>query len=251
MNVIAPSGERRDDRLRDFGEMAEGGNYWCVSDPEARFVDHYLNGDLGIVFRRKEGRPRREPKQDGFILKMIPDGGVGAIHRHLDASGARSDLNQFPMLSFKVEVMEEVERVVPSFVRSYVFDRGSFRLGKPIFRFVLFDSPQKIGGIGGNWKIRTAISYHAIALNEGSEQQIEACSQRVDDGTDLGVQDRVGWAEAVKNHQDVAALIRVRLHSDVIWAAPLVGYEALFEAWDLGYGPVDCGLSIKKVIEHG
>lgn len=28
------------------------------------------------------------------------------------------------------------------------------------------------------------------------------------------------------------------------------GREALFEAWDLGYGPVDCGLGIKEVIAH-
>jgi len=178
-------------------------------------------------------------------------GGVGEMHGQMDTAGARSDFDEFPVLPFKVQVVQQVDRVVPSFVRSHVFDRGGFRFRKPVFRFVLFDGPQKIGGVGCNWKIRTAIDYHAVALDQSGEQQIETCAQRIDDGAHLGIENRIGWAKTVKDHQDVAALIRVRLHDDVIWAAPQVGHESPFEAWDLGYGPVNSGLGIKKVVTHG
>lgn len=243
LGIIEPS----DDRLHGLSQVPESGKHWRISDTHGGFIKRYLQDDFRIVFRRKEPAPRAsrwELEQDGFAFSVVPNGRVGDKHRQPDAARDGHELNQTPMLPDNVQVIEKEQRFVPSTVGSYLFDRGDFSLSKQIFAFVGFQRVEKVRLPFVDGEMQVGVLFHAVSSEQRREQQIEAASERVDDGACLGVRDGIGWSKAVAGHQHIARSIRVRLHDDVIWAAPDEGFESLFEEWDLGYGPVDCSLGI-------
>jgi hypothetical protein len=246
-NFVSDGVKGGDHRLRDFDQVSEHWKHWRISDAHGGLIKRYLQDDFRIVLRRKEPATRRsrwELEQDGFAFSVAPNSGVGREHRQSNTARNRQELNQTSVLPYNVQIIEKEQRFVRSTVRSYFFDRGDFSLSKQIFAFVGFQRVEKIGLPFVDGEMQIGIRFHATSSKERSEQDIQATPEGVYDRACLRIRDGIDRSQAVTNHQHVARAIRIRLHDDVIWAAPDEGFESLFERWDLGYGPVNRGLGI-------
>jgi hypothetical protein len=48
------------------------------------------------------------------------------------------------------------------------------------------------------------------------------------------------------NYDEILSRIRICLYHNCVWAGPLPGFESLLHEWDLGFGPLHCGLSFRR-----
>lgn len=240
--------EQSENRIDASREFSEHGDYWCVNEPKARFVKRYLQGDLGIAFRRNEARSSGETQQDGFVFVVAPDAlHSGKEHRQRNLSWPWSDFDKPFMFTQNVELMQGVQMPVTSAIWFQRFDRADFGLRQPLFAFDAFLYPMqiavKVSRKLPNGKVGILARLHAIPTSERRRKQVERAPHRINDRPDLGVEDGIGITKAI-DHQKFAGSLRIRLCDDRIWAFIDIGDGTLFKDWDLGYGPVESGLSV-------
>ena len=218
-----------------------------VSDPKGCFVDEYIKGKKSVAFRYRNGS--EHATQYGFSVTGLNNAGREGEHSVISQRGHSVESwpgeQQTFMLPYDVEVMEEPQRLVPSVVRFERFDGGSLFVRKPLFSFFVIDPQYWIDHgefASEDWKMPIAIRSFAVALGEGARNEIEGASQRVNDRPDPSIE-RQGKRLFLNSYNQIIARLRVSLTHLAIGASLSPFVEGLLEQWDLGYGPVDSGLS--------
>jgi hypothetical protein len=227
------------------GENPESRNCWIMGYPEGGFIEKYLSGNVCVAFRRVE-TSLAAFEQDGFVIQRAPSGLDLACVSFSDIAFRYKGINddQSFMLSQNVQLMDGVEEWVPSFVSPRSFDCGSFAGSDPLFYFHHFDGFQKVCGGLFDGEMGVAIGFHAVAHQNGGHKQIKRGSSGVDDSPNIALNEGVERGSEISDKQLFVSAIRIELYDRLIWAAPLPGFESIFQDWDLGYGPVGCGLSV-------
>jgi hypothetical protein len=154
--------------------------------------------------------------------------------------------NQPFMLAENVEFVQGPNGVIPSFVRFESFDRSSFALGKPLFAFNAIDSSERVDHTMQrieDWEMPIAIRFFAIALGEGSGEQVQAATERVKNGADPSIHGK-RQRNSLLSYKQIAACLRVTLFDDAIGATLLPLNKSLLQQWGLGYGPIDASLGV-------
>jgi hypothetical protein len=226
-------------------EISEDAPCWLVSSQQGGLVEKYLRGELCIALRRVEPTASENPKQNGFIIHALEAGFYSALPPwDVDVGNFRLHEQQPLMFSQDVELVEGVQKMVPSFVSLCAFDCGSLCGGYPLFVFHHCYGSQKISGALPNGEVGVAIRFYAIALNQSRHEQIEGRSSRINNCSGISLNQGIERNFGVSDQQFPVDVIRVRLFDDLVWAQPLPGYESLLQDWDLGVGPIDSGESV-------
>ena len=89
------------------------------------------------------------------------------------------------MLPHDVEVMDGVQKFVPSKVSLRLFDRGSVSGFDPLFVFQHLNGSQKLGGVLADREVGLAVRFSAVCRQQGGHEDIEGRPGRIDDGTDV------------------------------------------------------------------
>ena len=220
-------------------EVSQHAHGWLFGLQQRGFIKEYLSGHKGVAFRRTEP-PGGKPVQDGFVFKSAMIGKRSRIDniqlRSLNGGFHQQQPFMFP---YNVKVMQSVEKRVPSEVSFCSFDRGDFRGSDPLFCFQSIYGAQKISGILTDGEVSLAVRFCAIARQECRHQDIETGPDRVDDCSDVSDDKRIDRLAQIRSEQFPFAVIRVWLHDQFVWCAPLPGYESLLKHWDMGVGPVN------------
>ena len=94
-----------------------------------------------------------------------------------------------------------------------------------------------------DWEMSFSIRFFAIACGQGSGKQVETGTERVKDCANPSVEsERKGLF--LNGHHKIVARLRIALFDDAIGMTCLPFSEAFLQKWDLGYGPIDGGLSV-------
>jgi hypothetical protein len=236
--------EQTDNLGHALDEFPQRVEHWCASEPQGRLIERYCRADIGIAWRRSEPRARRKSIQNGLLIFVSKNGlNAPAPSRHPRPLDREVDLDKPLMLTKNIELMEGPQNVISSLVRIERFDRGSLPLGKPLFAFDTCQWIDEIVEGSVNWKMRVGTRMYAVACGQSRRKQIKSAPSRIDDGSHLGANNGINRA-LLAGYQNLVAGIRIILHDEFIWAAPLPGRESLLEDWDLGYGPIDASLSV-------
>lgn len=149
------------------------------------------------------------------------------------------------VLANDVEAMELPKAFIPSLVRLERFDFGSFALGKPLYQFCSLVTAQGVElGFGvDNRKIAVFGLRHAVALRQCSRQNIKTASDCVDIGSRFNHEAKRERA-FFDRYYKIVRDIRVRVFDDHFEVCLDPQSQALFEGWQLGYGPVDGSMSV-------
>ena len=233
------------DDLRDtLREVAQHARYWLFVDAQGGLIESYIRGQKGIAFRRREGVTWGKPCQDGFVLQSSECSQETTSPNH---DVVRSDNwlgdDKALMLSQNVELVQRVENRIASSIRLERFDRGDFNLGKPLFAF---DACQGINHFlmgSEDWKVRRFTRFFAIATGESGGEQIESASDGVEDCPSLDIKtsvERLAWYR----YDKFLRRVRIVLGDEFVLAFPVPSQESVLEGWDLGFGPIDSGLSV-------
>lgn len=247
--MSAPRGSSRvkhfDDASASRYELTKPGNCWFISQPKACFVERYLRNEIGIALRNREiWGVGRVTNQDGFIWKVAP-----FLPRAMNnnsqvrLSNFRHDIDEPFVLSEIVQAQYGEEVRIPSLVRFERFDSGDLGFREPLFIFDSFQVAQKVLPISMNWEVGFSVRYYAISVRERCRDHIKRTSASVDDRANISVDDGIEW-NPFSRYKQLIAGIRIRLESERIWAFLLPGAEALLKDWDLGFGPIDGGISV-------
>jgi hypothetical protein len=250
MDDDALSVEERKNGANATPKLLKHGEYLLISDPKGRLIDEYIEGKKSIAFRNRNGSGFGHSTQYGFVIAAL-DGracprkppGISEVHHSVNA---RLGTYQTLMLPYDVQVMEKPERFVPSFVRFERFDDRSLLISKPLFSFFVIQPMERIDHIefaSEDWKVPIAIRDYAVALDQGSGEEIEGAWQRADDRPDPSIEAERERLFLVGYNQIITRL-RISLTSQAVGATLLPFVEGILEQWDLGIGPIDGSLSI-------
>ena len=237
--------EQFDDVVTARTECAQFEHQRFIHQANGRLVDRYLAGEIGIVLRQGViGGSPWATNQYGFIWKAMRFGARAPKHKRrmqFDDLGVGADKPL--MLSDDVEVVQGIKKRIPSFVRLQRFDGRDLSIGEPIF---LFDVVQ-ISGESAlklmNWEFSVSVRLYAVSLGEGSGDHIEGASVGIDDQSRFDIDERVE-RDFFSRHYELVRGIRIILEPEFIRVTTHPGKEALLQNWDLGYGPLDAGMSI-------
>jgi hypothetical protein len=153
------------------------------------------------------------------------------------------DADKSRVFSRYVEVVEWEEKVIPSLVRLETFDDSVLDRGKPLFAFSRRQRVDEVHDASGNRKMPISIRRFAVALGKGSSEQIETGPGAVDDRTNGGI-DRAWEGQIDLELKEFLLHLRVRIFDQQIWWSTEPGFYGLFDFWDVGSGPIDCGISV-------
>lgn len=223
-----------------------------VSSQEGGLIEKYLRGELCIALRRAEPSVSGNSEQNGFIIHSRESGFYSVLPPwDVDAGNFRLHKQQPLMLSQNVELVEGIQKMVPSFVSLCTFDRGSLYGGYPLFVFHASYGSQKIIGALSNREMGVAIRFFAIALNQSRHEQVEGASSGINNCASISLNQGIERNFGVSDQQFPVDVIRIRLFDDFVWAQPLPGHESILQDWDLGLGPIEGGESVWEIIAHG
>jgi hypothetical protein len=241
--------EHPDDLRRASRVSAKGINDWFFVGESGGIAERYCIGEAGIAFRYSWPEIGWRAKEHSFIVRAIPneiaEGGPIAPFRNDKALDDRDQGHQLLMLPRSVEVMEGVQKFVPSAVWPQCFDCDSVCFSKPTFAFSAIYPPRRIiesfnGSEGG--EMRISLGYNAVATRKGGCQKIKTAADCVDDDSRLDIEAEVG-RPCPANYDEIVPRVWIRLYNDCIWARPFPGVKAFLHDWDLGFGPIDGSLS--------
>jgi len=235
--------EQADDFADAGSEAGEDGN-GCFFAAEAEgLVKDYREGNSGIAFRYSGPDIGGRAKEHGFIVVALPNGrptrSLTPRGNH-EAANDRNNGHQPLVFSHTVEVIEGVQKFIPSTVRPECFDREAIGFAQPLFAFCAIDPVRHIvKAVDGTeyGEMSVAIRYYAVASGECRRQQIKRAANGIDDNADFDVEAQIGRARPADYNQ-ILSRIRIRLYDDGVWAGPFPGYESLLKDWDLGFGPI-------------
>ena len=155
-----------------------------------------------------------------------------------------SDGNESVMLASNVKMVEIVENVVPSFVWFEAFESVPVGLGKPRYFFVtgVFGIKKRVDTLE-NGEAHVFWRNEAVSLGKRQREEVKTGARAIDDSADLGVDDprqRVTLSDL----DDLLASLTIYLVDGAIGALVDPSFKSRFQGWELGYGPIDCGLSV-------
>jgi len=235
--------EQADNFANAGGVTSEDGDGIFFSAVAAGLIKDYREGNGGIAFRYSRPDIGGRTKEHGFVVIALPDGrsaGGFAPRGNHEAANDRNDGHQSLVFPHAVEVIEGVQKFIPSTIRPECFDREAVGFAEPLFAFCAIDPAGLIvKAVDGTeyGKMGFAIGYHAFASGERRRQQIKRTANGIDDDADFDIEAEVGSARPADYNQ-ILSRIRIRLYDDGVWAGPLPGYESLLKDWDLGFGPI-------------
>jgi hypothetical protein len=232
------------------GEFAQNQDDVLSADSQSRFIEGYLKGEQCIALRRTEKFTSSEAVQDGFTIQAAQRFRAANSHprRSHDhkAQHVRDCGYQALVFSQNVELVKGPNGFIPSFVRIERFDRSSFVLGQPLFSFAAINPSYRVDHfIEGveDWKVTPGIRFFAIACGDASRKKIKAATERVENSAHPRVE-REWQGRLLNSYYDIAIRLRISLAGNEVGMAPLPLDQALLNEWDLGYGPINAGLSV-------
>ncbi len=248
MGVSSASGqiESGDDKLRRVHEIVENSNDWFAL--QTGFIDRYVRNELHLVIR--SALP--DLAQYGFLVEAqrpsrdgdeIAVGGLPADHGQ--PQGPHLDFQEPSVFPLDVELMEEPKRLVPSLIRFQRFDHLTWQIGEPLYEFrALKPAPGFENHLGlRDRKVMVVGLRYAVAVGERRSHNINAAAQSVDIGPGLDVE-RARQRSFWDRHYRVIRALRWRLFNTYFDIGPKPCTEAFRETWELGYGPLNAGLSV-------
>jgi hypothetical protein len=236
-----------DDLGASFSEHAKRRDDRFVDQPNATFLERYIKGEQCIAFRRVERLAPPETIQDGFIVQAAKRFGAadckaGIAEEHVAEHGGHRG-NQPLVLSQNVDLVKGPNGFIPTLIWIERFDSGSFAFGKPLFSFWSVNPGQRVDHVEPrieDRKVSFGVRSFAVAVGQGSRNEVKAASQGIERGSDPSVE-REGQRSLLDSYNDIAVRLRVGLAADEVWVAPLPCDQFLLEQWDLGFGPFDRG----------
>jgi len=231
--------EHCDDRTGKASEKRECGNNRKVNV----FGHNYARG----IFRYGVKMAFGDQPQYGFVIGAAHVAGRNGDKEIVSLEAhCRGDYLNFKepfVLADNVESMEGVKGVIPSFIRFQVFNDIALNGGEGLYEFTpLIPVGSKGLGINGDWKINVVNIRYAIASGERASENIQAAPNDIDVSSGFDKERQRQWLFFCR-YYDIVRRIRWKLfntHVDVVIEPDI---QALFEGWELGYGPIDCGLS--------
>jgi len=236
--------EALDDARRHDGKIPQcRDNPFAVHRREINLVEDYVEGRCYLGLRCISG----EFEQYGFVFQAAKAEEAAGILRIMfgneHAVGARVKSDQPFVLPLNIETVKRPEIGVPSLVWVERFDDSFIGLREPLFIFYPLQWIDEVVLGPQNRKMRSVVGRYAIATGQRCGKDIEAASERVDDGTSLGVDDERKRNFLARYHH-VLAGIRIGLLGGYLYARRMPGQEPSLHGFDLGYGPIDSSLSI-------
>jgi hypothetical protein len=234
-----------EDVLRHGREIA---NYGCevLAIQRASFIERYIQLKSNLAIRLV-GRRGQNP---GFVIEADLAGDIGLGQPRIELHPARNheDIEQSSVFPGQIKGMQGEEQVIPSRIRQQTFDDPLIASGDPLY---LFESwiqlPTGRGQEGGmvfpDGKIGTFRIREAIARSQGARQQIQTTSDAVNYRPSLRVNDgieRLDITQAV----NLFSGLTIGINSDGIGFVTHPAIDTFFQNWELGYGPVDCGIGV-------
>ncbi len=87
------------------------------------------------------------------------------------------------------------------------------------------------------------IRFFAIALSEGSGEQVKSASKRIECGAEPSVESE--WQQSVLDCcHNIFSAMRITLAGDDVGITSLPLNQSILDLWDLGYGPIDGSLGV-------
>jgi hypothetical protein len=173
-------------------ETWQEGKGWLVDEPKGGLVKRYLSGNVAIALRRRKSAGSREPIQNGLIFQhLIMQRKSGTLGLDREGHNPRLNRNQPLVFTPYIELMEGIKEKVTSFVGFEWFDSGLFALGEPLFAFDSDLGVDEIVQGAEDWKVGRFARLYAVACGQGGGEQVEAASDRVNNGTDFSVDNKI------------------------------------------------------------
>jgi hypothetical protein len=209
-------------------------------------VERYIKGELDLVIRRINA----DPDEYGIILKACPSmvGEFKSIRRPVRSESCEGrhgrNLHQTSMLSRLIYFVEGVEKSVTVLPRLQAFDGGAIGIGKPLYLFATRVLPmEELIGRGTDGKLTVTWNRVAIAHSEGVYENVEAASQAVNDRAGFCIDDS-GNRLNISKLDAFLAFFRVQFFNQTIRGILFPGLNSPIEDLELGYGPINAGLSV-------
>jgi hypothetical protein len=236
--VVTRSFEHLDDRVRRAAQLAEQGNNWLRPE-KGSFVEQYRNFHLHIVARRIDVRPSYE----GVLFKAGPrEGTLKSLFSdrllHAELSNEHFHSHQPFVFAKNIELMEGIEKVIPSTVRLCCFDDRQIGGTEPLFAFSHQVGAHKIGGSLSKGKVTTRAWSFSVPDSQCRSEQIKTGSEAVDAGPNGCIKCGRQIANDPKA-QEFLAHCRIILGHDFIRGESSPGFDFVLDEWELGIGPVD------------
>lgn len=244
------SAEQLDDRARKARELVKRRNDWLrreYAGPPKRDLDAEQN----IVMRRFGGNPRQHDAvfqiKDGRIRKF----GIDADTPKTPSLGSGSGMQNLPMFSLNVEIVDGVKQVVSPTVRQEIFDSMNI-FGRKLLYF--FQSPiavvEKRSAASTDWKVDVFWIGVAVSLGEADGQQIERTAHHVDDDPNFGADDPREWMPDIE-FQRVLSALRIELGDDFVWGAVRSRLRSGPRALGVGLGPFVVEIAERFTLDIG
>jgi hypothetical protein len=233
--------EKTDDRLGRAAEINKRLHDWAFVQ-SLTIAEKYIRGKINLVVR-----PAGNPAQDGIVFQAHP------FFREIGVERCRSSLSNIlfgefgahidksPVLAHNVQSVESKEfgGFIPSVVWLERFNNCYVGARKPLY---LFNSRiEVIGGRFADGEISIFWRHMAVALGKRDRHEVQGTSNTMDHGAYFGVDDKRGWISDTEFNSVLAAL-RVEFVECGVRARFEPSFKSAFDTWELGYGPVDCGL---------
>jgi hypothetical protein len=238
--------EQGDDKCRHVREMVQNSNDWLSVEPS--FVDRYVRNELHLVVRRT----LPDATQYGFLIQAQGSSGFrdeisrcGFPTDYAEAQRANFDFQKPAVLTHDVKLMEEPKRLVPSLIRFQTFDQAAWKIGKRLYEFRTLESSPGVENhaVSGDRKINVVGLRYAVAVGQRSSENIETASNSVDVSPHLDIERQRQWRFLQRYYRIVIGW-RWRLFGADFDVQPEPFAKAFREGWELGYGPIDAGLSV-------
>jgi hypothetical protein len=233
--------ESLDNRFGETGKIVQGSDHWfSIRVPD--FCDRYAKGLCNLGFRRTFA----DERQYGFLAGSQPPSRdwLNPIPAYPEGHGHRLYTDQSAMLTYDVQIMEGPKQSIPTFVWFQIFDNRSFGRGKPLYEFASLIVASREGGrTFGDGEIRVFGLRHAVTLGERGGQKIESTSNSIDVRTDLDIEFE-RQRLVFDRYYDIMRSWRISLFDGCAHIEMEPGVDALFEGFELGYGPINACLSV-------
>lgn len=230
-NVERLARESRD-RSRHFMAMQRAG-----------FVERYVQADANLAIRYRGVGPRHY----GFVVEaQVAAKGDWTGKGKADAARENERVQHSAVFPGQVESMEGAKQVIPSRIRAAIFDDRAFiDIAKPLYLFEdMAFGLGKIAGCIGHRKVGTSGFWEPVSGGESTSKDIKAAPYAVYDNPCLGVNERIERFD-IGQAVNLFSGLRIGIDARGVGVVSLPLDDPFDQNWELGYGPIDSGLSIE------
>jgi hypothetical protein len=169
----------------------------------------------------------------------------GLLHKEPEAVWMEAGSNQPSVLSHNVKIMEGPEKGVPSVIRFQRFDKLSIGTGKRLYEFGSLVIPCDETGAAFCDRKRDVLGSprYAVAIGECSSEDIKATADRVDVSASFHIE-KARKRCLLAYQKLLVRYMRAWIYDGYFRVFVPPEIESLIEGLEMGYGPIDAGLSI-------